>query len=136
MHDLRDVRRSTTRWFAVWLALILLLLLLSVGYFALVGLVPIVVDQRGDTLEIRNLGPGVRRATFEVHAGDAAYTLSLERIARGVTRVPLADIAPHLAGAQVSGTVIRGRRLGVPYEWVATLRVSEEVSTNAAPHDP
>gem|GEM_PF-3876609 len=126
----------------MWILAVLILVLATVVYFGLVGLAPIAVDLRGDTLEIRNLGPGVRGATFEVSAGKASYSVALARIDRGVTRIRLADVSPDLEGAEVSGTVIRGRRLGVPYEWVSALRLSTPagpgsgVATGVAPGEP
>lgn len=134
--------RATPRWFLMWILAVLLLVVLSGAYFALVGIVPIHVDQRGEVLEIHNHGPGVRGATFEVQAGKGSYTVPIERLARGVTRIRLADVSPALEGAEVSGTVIRGRRLGVPYEWIAVLRLSPPASdgsgmaTGVTPGEP
>jgi hypothetical protein len=114
----------------------MLLLAVAVGYIALVGLVPIVVDQRGDFLEIRNPGPGVRGATFTVYADGNSCAIPIGRIDRGITRVPLSAFGPDMAGAAIGETVIRGRRLGVPYEWVSVLRMSPPGSSTTTQANP
>lgn len=120
-----SVGSSSRRWYAVWFIAVLLLAIGGVAYFALVALAPIAVDQRGGVLEIRNFGPRVRSAVCVVHVGHAAYTLPMTAVDRGLTRVPLGTVAPELASAAVTGTTIRGRRLGIPYEWVSHLRPQE-----------
>lgn len=85
------------------------------------------VTQEGDELVVTNTGLAIRHATLEVAIGPKSYSMSLETLPKGVTRLKLDAFDPALAGTGgvVSGASVTGTRLGGSITAYSALRLSQ-----------
>lgn len=85
------------------------------------------VTQEGDEVVVTNTGLAMHKATVDVTVGPKSYSLVLETLPKGVTRLKLDAFDPSLAGtgSSVSGASVTGTRLGGSITAYSALRLSQ-----------
>lgn len=85
------------------------------------------VTQEGDEVVVTNTGLAMRHATLDVTIGPKSYSMSLETLPNGVTRLKLDAFDPALAGTGgvVTGASVTGTRLGGSITAYSALRLSQ-----------
>lgn len=85
------------------------------------------VTQEGDEVVVTNTGLAMHNATVDVTVGTQTYTVTLETLPKGVTRLKLGAFDPALAGTggSVSGASVTGTRLGSSITAYSALRLTQ-----------
>lgn len=85
------------------------------------------VTQEGDEVVVTNAGLAMRDARIGVTIGTKSYSIAVESLPKGVTRLNLSEFDPSLAGTggEVSGASVTGTRLGGSITAYSALRLSQ-----------
>lgn len=85
------------------------------------------VTQEGDEVVVTNTGLVMRDASVDVTIGTQSYSLTVESLPKGVTRIKLSAFDPALAGTGgvVSGASVTGTRLGGSITAYSALRLTQ-----------
>ncbi|MFZ2874541.1 MAG: hypothetical protein WAZ94_08665 [Phycisphaerales bacterium] len=116
--------KSRTR--VLLLAALLLAAMGGVWMFSVFRGVPR-VTQEGDEVVVTNTGLAMRHATLEVAIGPKSYSISLDTLPKGVTRLKLEAFDPALAGTGgvVAGASVTGTRMGGSITAYSALRLTQ-----------